>query len=376
MLTPKYLEKCSKEIVELYTNLETSLIRDIARRIASADYQMTESAKWQIQVAQMSGLTYDEVLTRVANNTDLSKKELKKLFENSAVEALEYDNEIYKQAGLNPIPIKQDKNLLKILTAGLAKTNNAVDNLCMTTANFASSTVEDTLNKAYMQVISGGFDYNTVIRNTIKDLASSGITAFEYTSGRQMKLESAVKMNVITGVQQTMGRVSLAHAEDMGCDLVEVTAHGGARPDHASWQGKIFSISGKHKKYKSLKDETDYGTVTGLKGANCRHDFFPYIEGISRPAYTEKELEEYNAKNIEYNCQMYTEYEATQLQRKMERNIRANKREIAGLEGAIQGTKDEVLKQDLFFSWNKQKDKLKEKQNILSDLIMPIVLVD
>lgn len=368
MLTPEYYEKSSKRLVELYSTLENDIIRDIARRIASTN-MMTGSAEWQIEVAQLLGISYDEVIKRVHVNTKLSEKKLRELFEEAGIKNLECDDEIYKKSGKTPIPFKKSKIMMEILEAGIRKTNGILKNLCLTTAINLNDITLEILNDAYMKVSTGAFDYNTVIRKTVKELSSLGITSFDYNSGRRYKLESAVRMNVLTGLQQTMGKISLERAKEMNCDLVEITAHGGARPEHAEWQGKIFSISGKHKKYKSLKDGTGYGTALGLKGVNCRHDFFPYIEGISTPTYNKCELEEYNAKNIKYNNKVYTEYEAIRLQRKIERDIRNIKREIAALEGGIKGSNNEELAQEFKFEWNKQKDKLKERQNLLVDFI-------
>lgn len=120
----------------------------------------------------------------------------------------------------------------------------------------------------------------------------------------------------------------------MGCDLVEVTAHAGARPSHAVWQGGIYSLSGGSKEYAGLEEATGYGTGAGLCGWNCRHSFFPYYPGISRPAYTPEELEQFNAKTYEYNGVQMTEYEATQKQRYIERQIRRWKREEAAMNAA------------------------------------------
>ena len=86
-----------------------------------------------------------------------------------------------------------------------------------------------------------------------------------------MSIESAVRMNIITGVTQTCGKLQELRADEVGWDLMELTAHSGARPSHMSWQGKIVSRSGQ-KGYLSL-DDIGYGTVTGFKGVNCRHDW-------------------------------------------------------------------------------------------------------
>ena len=133
-------------------------------------------------------------------------------------------------------------------------------------------------------------------------------------------------------------------ADEVGCDLVAVSAHAGARPSHALWQGKVYSRSGNHKKYPDFVSSTGYGSVTGLCGANCRHTFYPFYEGISVNAYTQKELDEMNRKKVEYNGQLLTEYEASQIQRKIERNIRHFKREKQAFEAVGQSSAESAAK--------------------------------
>lgn len=142
------------------------------------------------------------------------------------------------------------------------------------------------------------------------------------------RLDVAVRRAVLTGISQVTGKISEHNAAELETDIVEVTAHAGARPDHAEWQGGWYSLSGKSKKYRSLAEATGYGRVDGLKGANCRHDFFPVIEGVDVPLYTKEELANIDPPPFEYNGKRYTYYEATQKQRAMERAIRKTKREI------------------------------------------------
>lgn len=100
--------------------------------------------------------------------------------------------------------------------------------------------------------------------------------------------------------------------------------HGGARPSHQEWQGKWYTRE-------ELISVCGLGTVTGLHGANCRHDYFPVIPGISVPTYTAEELEEMNRKEnipVEYNGKKYTKYEALQRQRRLETTMRAQRQQI------------------------------------------------
>lgn len=140
----------------------------------------------------------------------------------------------------------------------------------------------------------------------------------DYASGRTMSVEAAVRMNVVTGVNQTALRLQDTLADEMDSDLVETTAHSGARPSHARWQGQVFSRSGKSKKYPDFRRATGYGTGPGLGGWNCRHSFHPYFDGMAR-TYGAKELKKLEAKSITYNGEKLTEYEASQRQRYIER---------------------------------------------------------
>lgn len=146
------------------------------------------------------------------------------------------------------------------------------------------------------------------------------------------------------------------NAIESGEDLMEITAHYGARPSHEVWQGKIVSLSGKAG-YLSLSD-IGYGTGAGFKGWNCRHDWFVFYEDSPR-MYSDERIKELNSKTVEYNGKTYTEYEAQQRQRAMERKIRATRTELAGYDEAINNTADESLKADLQNSFNSNSVKLK-----------------
>lgn len=163
--------------------------------------------------------------------------------------------------------------------------------------------------------------------------------------------------------------MQIERMEEMECDLVETSAHAGARPSHALWQGQVFSRSGTSKKYPDFISSTGYGTATGLKGINCRHDFHPFYEGISRRAYTDKEIEKINNETVTYNNEKINKYDATQMQRGMERNIRRNKREIAGYEGVILEGKDEELLAEAKSRLISKKEELAQNQEELRDFI-------
>lgn len=276
------------------------------------------------------------------------------------------EDKAYRKAGYKTVPLAENVQLQKIINAGLRKTNNLFENLTGTTANTASRQFENALDRAYMQITSGAFDYNTAIRTCIGDLAQKGIAYITYPSGHTDYLDVAVRRAALTGVGQTCGEMQLELAAEMDCDLVEVTAHNGARPEHAVWQGKVFSLSGKSPKYPDFVKSTGYGTGAGLKGWNCRHDFFPFFED-SKPAYTQAELAEFENRQVTYNGEKMTEYDATQKQRAMERRIRATKRELAGYDAGIAATTDDSLKAELQTAFDRKSVLLKRQEAVLKD---------
>lgn len=364
MLSPNDLEYIADDIIDVYSKLNERIVEDIARRLVNAG-TMTESARWQIQVAQEAGLLYDNVLEMVSDNMELSKKTVNKIFKDAAIESLEFDDTIYKKAGLNPIPIMQSENMLNILKAGLSKTNWNISNLCMTTVADAQDIFTSALDEAYLDVISGAFDYNTAIFNAIEKVSAEG-THIVYPSGYKSKLDVAVRKNVVTGISQTTGTMQLERAHEMKNDLMEITAHEGARPTHALWQGKIVSLSGRPG-YLSLTD-IGYGKPDGFKGINCRHDWFPFYEGISQRAYSDKELKNLDNQTVRYNGQDIKIYDARQMQRGMEANIRELKRELAGYNGILtSNTDNQGLIEETKSKFALKSNQLKQKEKILAD---------
>ena len=177
----------------------------------------------------------------------------------------------------------------------------------------------------------------------------------------------------LTGVGQTAAAVAKKRAEDSGCRYMELTAHGGARPEHARWQGQLVQIQGKRtrKIIDGLKvftlEEIGYGDGRGFKGWNCRHNWHPYYPGLSTPNYTPEEIARLDEKSISYNGEKYTEYEISQMQRKGERKVRALKRRAAALDEAAKNTDDPALKQGLNDDFAAVSVRLKDAEKTLKD---------
>ena len=365
MLTEQDFLRIEKQAIQIYQDLELQIIEEIAKRIANFGYANTVVLN-DIKIAQEMGFLYEDIIKLVANYNDTSYEKVAEIFNNAGVQTLKFDDKIYTEAGLNPIPINQSPSMIQLLNSTIEKTSGNLQNLVMTTATNSQTAFYNAMNMAYMEVSTGVKSYSQSIIDSISKIANLG-GVITYPSGRNMSLESAVRMNIITGVNQTCGKLQELRADELGWDLMELTAHSGARPSHASWQGKIVSRSGQ-RGYLSLRD-IGYGTATGFKGVNCRHDWYPYYKGSSR-TYTEKQLKEWQNETVTYNGKKINKYEATQIQRKMERQIRQDKKNLAGLQGIIKSnTTDNKLIEDTKTEFGRRSLIYKTHQNELDNFI-------
>jgi len=329
VLTPEYLTAVPDRLVDLYAQVEADILADMASRINGYD-MFIPAAQHQLQMLEEMGCLREDIVRKLQQVTGKSHAELSAIMQEAGVETLRVDDAIYRAAGLTPSPLTASRTMQQILQTGLQKTGGLFDNLTKTTAATATRQFERALDRAYMQITSGAFSPDVAIKNAIKDLCGQGVTVIEYPSGHRDTMEVAVRRATVTGVNQTALAMQEARADEMGCDLVEVTAHAGARPSHAEWQGKIYSRSGRSREYRDFVSVTGYGTGAGLGGWNCSHSFKPYFEGMPR-TYSKELLQEYNSTPYEYNGVSMTEYDALQRQREIERNIRRWKREQSTL---------------------------------------------
>lgn len=365
MLTPKYLEALPQPMIQLYSRLENEILEDIAKRITAADY-LTPTAEWRLYKAEQLRLSSKEITAKLARLTGKSEKEIRKLYTAALKEALKNDEKIYR-AAINEGYLSEDQNgvlnsyfgsvaFSNALKAGLQNTNGLMRNLCNSAAASANNLLSDELDLAFLKVTSGAFTMDEAVFSAVKNLGKSGLTVVNYASGRKDKVDVAVRRAVLTGIGQATANVQLGLAADMGCDLVEVTAHLGARPTHQLFQGKIFSLSGKHPKYPAFRPSTGYGTGDGLCGWNCRHSFYPYFEGLSKPVGVPFTKEE--------NDKVYRD---TQKQRAYERAIRQSKRELAALDASRSAASDDALKQKLDREFQRKAVVLKRREAKLSE---------
>lgn len=329
MLSPRYLEGISDEIVDIYAQLEADILQDMARRIARLG-KVTEATKWQAELLAETGALKKDVNKIIKKYDPAIRKEITAIYNDAMVKNARADNIIFKDAlghGVSDINAQ-------VMLASIQKTRADLSRLTITTAYTTEQQFVQVANAAYMQVVTGAFDYDTAMKKACNQLAQEGVSGVQYRNGKPVRLniEPAVRMNIITGVNQTASAMTLNNCDELGCDLVETTAHIGARPEHAAWQGEVFSISGTNPKYRPFS-VCELGTITGLCGINCRHSYYPYFEG-TETHYTQADLDEMEKQTVTYNGQKMTRYEGEEKLREIERNIRHYKRKALTQEAA------------------------------------------
>lgn len=275
MLLDRYLDVLPNPILSLYDKFEESIILDIVRRLVKLKPgKKPNTAAWQVMRLQESGIIYDKILQEIAKLTGKTETELRAIFKNAGVKTLRFDDAIYIKAGFNPVPINMSPAMGRVLQAGIDKTFGLIKNFTLSTALTGQTAFIDAADLAYMQVTTGAMSYDQAIIAAIENVAESGLPIV-YPSGRKDRLDVAMRRTVLTGVAQTANELQIARAGEMDHDLVEVSAHVGARNkgegpmNHESWQGKIYSLSGKSDKYPNFYEVTGYGTGEGLGGYNC-----------------------------------------------------------------------------------------------------------
>lgn len=350
MLTPDYLLHLSEGAEQISAQLHTDILKDIVRRIRARqqrgdDYLLTAVDKWQIEALLESGYLRDEVAQDIAKATGLQQTEIAEAFEDAGVRAMQYDDRIYQQAGISPVSLWESPHMVRLMQRNYEATMGEWTNFTRTTADAAQTAFIETMDQIYNRVLSGASGYISAYTDAIDRLASNGLFIL-YPTGHRDTIETATLRCVRTGVSQATAQIQTARMDELDIDLVLVSSHMGARPEHAEWQGKVYSRSGKSRKYPDFVESTGYGTGAGLCGWNCRHSFSPYFEGMDNPF-------------LQYDSEENREaYELSQQQRAMERAIRKTKRRKEVLSEAAD-IPDEAARKDVEARLAKVRERLR-----------------
>jgi len=365
MLYPDYLLRVSEPSEEIASELHAYILSQIVERIVlrigrGDDYIFTPRDYSQVSILQESGELMEDIAAEIAKLTKVQQKEILAAMNEAGVKALEYDDKVYADAGLSPIPLQQSPYLTRVIERGYNATANEWENFTRTTAQAAQQTFVKAVDKAYTLAVSGAVSTSQAVREAVNEVAQDGVY-IEYPSGRKDTIETATLRAVRTGIAQMSSEITIARMDEMDWDIILTSAHLGARTgdggenpgNHEWWQGKFLSRLGKSN-FPDFVKTTGYGTVTGLSGTNCRHSFGPG-DGKHNPF---KDIDTGESRKIE---------KLNKQQRALERRIRKTKRTVQVLKTAIDACKDEQLKFDLQQDYDKKSFLLSQQNKAYRD---------
>ena len=364
-----YEDHLSKQIVKKYRELEMRIMEDIIRRIR-ASATIPSTADWQIGRLVTLGNANADILKIVEEAVKGNPAEVQRIYKEVIEAEYTRDREIYEALGKPFVPYDDNLELIALTQALMQHSNDELYNITRTMGfilpngsghnefQTLSEVMNTHLDRAMMDITSGAFDYNTVIKRTVAQMTASGLRTIEYASGRTNRVDVAARRAVMTGIGQLAGTIADVNAQKLGTDFFEIDWHMGARPTHQPWQGRVYSRE-------ELVTVCGLGTVTGLLGANCYHTYYPFIPGVSERAYTDEWLDAKNAEENtprEYKGKEYTLYEALQHQRQLETTMRAQREKVVLLE---QGGADE---EDIVLAKCKYQATLNEYKNFSREM--------
>lgn len=338
-MTPNELYMISIGVEKLYYELQDRIMSDVVRRVLKTG-EITSTADYQLNRYSILGNSTEFIESEIRRMTGLTDAEVWKLYDDVIDKEYTRNQALYEQINRDFQQLQDNRQLRAVANAIIAQTTGALNNISnslgfsvdyggrKTVFTPLSEYYQKYIDAACMDIVSGAFDYNTVLRRVVKQMTSSGLQCVDYASGYRSRAPVAARRAVMTGVHQLSNKINEQVAKELDTDDYEVTAHYGARLEHSFWQGGVYS-------YKELQEICGLGSVTGLCGANCRHSYYPFVKGVSTRSYTSEELaamRERDAQKRSYMGKEYNAYEASQKQRHYETTMRAQRARVKQLQ--------------------------------------------
>lgn len=345
----EYKEKLSRQIEKHYSDLEMRIMEDIVRRIEKSG-KTTSTAEYQISILSILGNSSEDIEKMIKEALDATYPEVFELYDQVIDWEYVRNKDLYEQINARYIPFEENDQLQQITNALIRQTNTDLQNITQSLGFYLdygngrrvltplAQVYQGYLDAACMDIVSGAFDYNSVLRRVVTQLTNSGLRQIDYASGHANRVDVAARRAVMTGITQLTGYISDFNADALGTEYFEVAWHAGARPTHQVWQGKVWSKE-------QLVTVCGLGSVTGLEGINCYHERYPFFPGISERNWSDEWLEKRNREENtpkEFGGKRYTVYEAKQRQRQMETAMRAQREKVHLLQ-AGDADPDEIM---------------------------------
>ncbi len=335
-MTQGQLEGIPQPFEKVMSELEMRIMADIARAIRINGFS-TSTADAQINCLIQLGQSKESIKKWVKEALDATDAEMEKIFSDTVYEQYYGYKRAYELNGVTQVSFWQNRELQGLISAVGAQTKdtfrNMTNSMGFALRNPSTGRVyyaplmefyQDALSGAVMDITAGGASYDKALGKVINTMTASGLRWIDYSSGVHSRVDVAARRAVMTGFRQIQGKINEQMARELGTDSFEVSYHIGARPLHQAWQGKVYT-------YNQLEEICGLGTVTGLHGANCYHDYNAFVPGVSVRTYTDEQLEQMMAEENtpkNYLGKEYTAYEALQKQRQMETAMRKTRQDI------------------------------------------------
>lgn len=377
-----YKDQMAGKIAERYQELEERIMKDIIRRIKKMK-KITSTADWQINRLRIIGYSSEDIERELKKALNASYPEMFELYDNVIEWEYVRNKDIYEQINAEYIPFEQNERLKQITDAIIDQSLEDLENITNSLGFYLdygngkkiitplSKVYTNYLDAACFDIVTGSFDYGSVLRRVVTQLTNSGMRTVDYASGKADRIDVAARRAVLTGVSQITGRISEYNAERLGTEYFEVEWHPGARPTHTVWQGRVWTKE-------QLRSVCGLGSVTGLLGANCYHTYYPFFPGISERNWSDEWLQKQDIKENkprEFQGKEYTLYGAKQRQRQMERAMRAQREKVQLLQKGDADPQEVMLQKakyqaqlNEYTRFSKKMDLEQERERIYLDM--------
>lgn len=348
MLSEESLEKLSERLVNRIEDLNAFMIKKLARQLKDIG-TLTPSQLREVFQSVKYGNDINEIINKIVQINNANVEDIYSIFEEVAKKNQNYAKQFYEYRNISFIPYESNTQLQALVRALATNTSRLYLNISNSSAfgllqadgsiryTKLSEVYQKLTDNAILNITTGRESYEKVIKDTIKNISRNGIQYVDYSSGYHRRLDSSVRMNIMDGIRGLENELQRQFGEEFGADGVEVVHHKNPAPDHSTndkdgWydiDGKQFSIE----EYSNINNRL----VRKVSTMNCYHYTIPIIKGVSKPIYSEEELKRDKKANIEgfeFEDKHYTNYEGTQLLRRLELEIRKCKDEYIGYKSA------------------------------------------
>ena len=342
MIDERLIDKLVERLVNRIEEANAYTLQKIGESINKIGTLSPSKAQQLGQILKYGG-NYDKIVEKLAKITELNVKDIYEIFEEVAKSDYAFAKQFYDYKGVKYIPYEQNIALQNQVKALARITANQYVNLSNTLAftkrvngrviyTDLARTYQDTLDKAILSVAQGKSTFDEQMYSTIKELASSGLKTVDYANGRSVRLDSSVRQHMKGALRNLHNETQAIFGEEFGADMIEISVHEHPAPDHYM-QGKQMMIE----EYEKMQNHLPFKDLQGnvyepldrpISELNCYHYVFYGVSGVSKPNYTDEELNDIlkeNEKGIELDGQKYTIYEMSQIQRRLETSIRKQK---------------------------------------------------